>query len=235
MPQATTALFADLPAPAAITWPAPPALLDADLLVWAETVHGGLCASVVVASGTTVRLVALNGDACAHLFVLSADEPAERLDVERTLRARATTAREAGWRLLSGEGHTLATITHRSTGGPHAPVRATGAAPFARAIDRLELTRPIPSSLAFFQAVARDDDGAPVAGPAGSGASVSIRAEMPLVVLVANTPHPLDPRTGVAGGPLELLAWREHRTAGATARHPASRDVRGSADRAAHA
>ncbi|MGV8966728.1 MAG: DUF1989 domain-containing protein [Cellulomonas sp.] len=233
----TTALFAGRPAPPAIAWPAPPDLVDADLLVWAETVRHGACTSVVVASGTTVRLVDLDGDACAHLLVFNADEPTERLDVEHTVRAPQRPALTAGCRLLSGEGRTLATITHRSTGGHDATVSTTDAALFARAVARHELAhRQVPRSLAFFQSVSLDDDGVPVfGGPVGPGASVTIRAEIPLVVLVANAPHALDPRPDATCGPVELLAWRDSPTSAATARRPASRDVHGSADRARRA
>ncbi|MBC7551729.1 MAG: DUF1989 domain-containing protein [Cellulomonas sp.] len=237
MTLSTASLFAGPPAPPTIAWPAPPHLVDADLLVWAETVRDGACTSVVVASGTTVRLVDLDGNACAHLLVFNADEPAERLDVENTLRTPERLALTAGCRLLSGAGRTLATITHRSTGGHDASVSAADAALFARAVARHELaTHPAPRSLAFFRAVSLADDGAPVfGGPVEPGASVTIRAELPLVVLVANAPHPLDPRPDATSGPVELLAWRDSRTSGATARHPASRGVRGSADRAARA
>ncbi len=202
MPIPTPSLFAGLPAPRAIAWPAAPDLVDADLLVWAETVRDGAGTSVVVARGTTVRLVDLDGDACAHLLVFNADEPAERLDVEQTLRVPQRPALTAGCRLLSDEGRTLARIAHRSAGGLDVAVSTTDAL-FARAV--------------------------------GPGASMTIRAEVLLVFRVANAPHPLDPRPDATCWPMELLAWRDGRTTGATARRPASRAVRGSADRAARA
>lgn len=173
----------------------------------------------------------------AQLLVFNADEPAEWLDVVRTLRAPQHLALTAGCRLLSGAGRTLALITQCSAGGHDVSASVSDAALLARAAARHELDgRAIGRSLAFVQAVCLDDDGAPVfGGPVGPGASMTIRAELPLVVLVANAPHPLDPRPGTTSGPVELLAWRDSRISGATARHPASRGVRGSADRAARA
>ena len=44
-------------------------------------------------------------------------------------------------------------------------------------------------------------------GSAGPGAAVTLRAEVPLLLLVANTAHPLDPRE-FTSTPLEVLAWR---------------------------
>jgi uncharacterized protein YcgI (DUF1989 family) len=41
------------------------------------------------------------------------------------------------------------------------------------------------------------------------GAHVELRAELPLIVLVANVPHPLDPRDRYTGSTLEILAWRD--------------------------
>jgi uncharacterized protein YcgI (DUF1989 family) len=37
---------------------------------------------------------------------------------------------------------------------------------------------------------------------------VTLRAEQPLTVLIANVPHPLDPRPDYRCGPLEVTAWR---------------------------
>jgi uncharacterized protein YcgI (DUF1989 family) len=45
-------------------------------------------------------------------------------------------------------------------------------------------------------------------GSAGAGKVVEVVAEMPLLVLIANTAHPLDPRTAYTCTPLRVLAWR---------------------------
>lgn len=50
-------------------------------------------------------------------------------------------------------------------------------------------------------------------GSAGPGAFVVLRAEQPLTVLIANVPHPLDPRPEYVSTPLEVLAWRAAPTA----------------------
>jgi uncharacterized protein YcgI (DUF1989 family) len=74
--------------------------------------------------------------------------------------------------------------------------------------------RDVPPSLSFFQRVRVGDDGAlAFSGSAGAGASVTLRAELPLVVLIANVPHPLDPRDAYTCSALEVLAWRGAPTA----------------------
>jgi len=37
---------------------------------------------------------------------------------------------------------------------------------------------------------------------------VELRVELPLVMLIANVPHPLDPRSQYTCSPLDVLAWR---------------------------
>lgn len=49
-------------------------------------------------------------------------------------------------------------------------------------------------------------------GSAGAGTAVTLRAEQDLTVLVANVPHPLDPRPAYTCTSLEVLAWRARPT-----------------------
>ncbi|RYV49423.1 DUF1989 domain-containing protein [Pengzhenrongella frigida] len=197
--------------PRSTAWPPPPDLIDADRLVWAETVHAGGCTRLVVARGTTVRLTDLDGDACAHLQVYDADGAEERPGRLPPGRQGALTL---GSQLLSDQGNALATLTHDSTGRPGSSLGTTDLELFTRAAAKHGLgSRPLRPCLSFFQTVTRERDGTPVfAGPSAPGASVSIRAEMPLVLLIANTAHPLDPDPDCECGPLEVLAWRDYCT-----------------------
>ena len=61
-------------------------------------------------------------------------------------------------------------------------------------------------------------------GSAGPGRSVDLLAEMPLIVLVANTAHPLDPREEFTVGPLRVHAWRSTPTGPATRASPPPRN-----------
>ena len=67
--------------------------------------------------------------------------------------------------------------------------------------------------MSFFQGVRANPDGdLEWLGSAGPGASIELVAELPLIVLVANVPHPLDPREDYIVGPLQITAWASQPT-----------------------
>jgi uncharacterized protein YcgI (DUF1989 family) len=69
--------------------------------------------------------------------------------------------------------------------------------------------RDIPPSISFFKGVRVEADGTlRWDGAPSAGGVVTIRAELPLVVLLANVPHPIDPRPEYVSTPLGVLAWR---------------------------
>jgi uncharacterized protein YcgI (DUF1989 family) len=73
--------------------------------------------------------------------------------------------------------------------------------------------RDIPPSLSLFQGVRVEADGGlTFTGSAGAGTSVVLRTELPVIMLVANVPHPIDPRPGYTVTPLQVLAWRAQPT-----------------------
>lgn len=219
----------------ASAWPTPPDGVAAADLVWAETVAGGGYTHLSVARGTHVRLTDLDGDACAHVLAYNAEQPWERLNVADTVKVQWQVYLTAGHLLLSDQGRALASVVadtsgHHDTlfgtttrarnearygdGAAHGPSPA-GRELFALAAAKHDLTRrDLPPSVSFFQGVRVDDDGAPHhRGSAGAGACVTLVAELPLVLLVANTAHPLDPRERFTCTPLEVLAWRGEATA----------------------
>jgi hypothetical protein len=211
-------------------WPAVPDGVAAQDLTWAEVVGGGNYTNKLVARGTTIRLTDLAGDACAHVLLFNADQPWERLNVADTVKVPWQAYLSAGHPLLSDQGRVLATVVADDSGrhdalcgtssrarneeryGDGAP---QGPSPAGRELLLLAALkhglgpRDIPPSISFFQGVRVGDDGRlAFTGSAGAGASVTLRAELPLVVLVANVPHPLDPRPDYVVGPLRVHAWR---------------------------
>lgn len=218
----------------ASAWPAP-ADVAADRLVWAETVAGGGYTHKVLARGTTLRLTDLAGDACAHVLLFNADQPFERLNVADTVKVQWQVYPAAGQLLLSDQGRVLATVVADSSGrhdtifGTSTATRnaarygdgsAQGPTPAGRELFALAgaknglSRRDLPPSVSYFQGVTVDADGRPgFTGSAGAGASVTLRTEMPVIVLIANTAHPLDDRADYASTPLEVLAWADAPTA----------------------
>ncbi len=212
-------------------WPDPPAGVPGSQLVWAEKVAGGGYTSKVLARGTTLRLTDTEGDACAHLLLYNADQPWERLNVADTVKIPWQAYLGPGHPLLSDQGRVLATLV-TDTGAAHDALCGTspaarnaerygdgsagGPTPSGRALFTLAAAkhglepRDIPPSLSLFKKVRVGQDGGSLQyhGAAGPGEYVELRAELPLVVLIANVPHPIDPREQYACSSLELLAWR---------------------------
>ena len=189
----------------------------ADALVWAERVAGGSYTHKVVAAGTTVRLTDLDGDACAHLLLYRAGEPWERLNVADTVKVQWQAYLGEGSLLLSDQGRVLASVVSDSSGhhdalcGGSSRLRndtrygsgsAEGPTPAARELFLLAAAkhglgaRDLPPCCSLFQGVRVDPDSGALQwnGSCGGPSAVELRAELPLLVLIANTAHPLDAR-----------------------------------------
>ncbi|MDO0916233.1 urea carboxylase-associated family protein [Streptomyces sp. DT2A-34] len=217
-----------MPVVPARDWPAPPG--EAGRLVWAETVAGGNYTHRVLARGAQLRLTDLRGEACAHLLLYVADRPWERLNVADTVKVQWNAYLGENRLLLSDQGRVLASVVADTSGrhdalcGTSTLVRNTerygdGSAqspsPAGRELFKLAAAknglepRDLPPSLSFFQGVeVREDGTLGFTGSTGPGGSVTLRAEQDVTVLIANVPHPADPRTEYVSTPLEVLAWR---------------------------
>ena len=217
----------------AYTGDLPPGV-QADDLVWAETVPAGGYTSLVVAAGTRVRVRDTTGDACAHLLAFHSDLPVERLNVADTVKVQWQAFLTAGHLLLSDQGRALATIVEDTAGNRadaprHDALFGTstlarnaerygsgdvfGPSPagrelFALAAAKHGLTRrDLPPSVTFFEGVSVSDAGRPAFVGSSGPASITLVAELPLIVLLASTAHPLDPRPEFVAGPLDVVAW----------------------------
>jgi urea carboxylase-associated protein 2 len=220
--------------PAASYGPVPNSL-DPSRLVWAERVAPGGYAHRVLAPGTSVRLGDVEGEACAHVLLFRADQPWERLCVADTVKVQWQAYSGAGQLLLSDQGRVLATITADSSGchdsicgtttllgnverygsgSPEGPSPA-GRELFVLAAAKHGLApRDLPPSMSFFKGVKVDPSNGRLSwvGGCGGPSTLELRAEIPLLLLVANTAHPLDPRPAWVNSTLEVLAWTDSRT-----------------------
>ncbi|MEU1428365.1 DUF1989 domain-containing protein [Nocardia sp. NPDC005746] len=188
--------------------PSLPADIDAATVTFAQRIPAGGYANVVLARGTRVRLSDPEGGACAHVLLLRAESPWERLNVADTVKVPWQAYLGEGHPLLSDQGRVLATVLP-DTSGQHDTL--CGPSPAAR--QGLKMAgvkqgldpRDIGPTVSFFRGVRVASDGALTGtGGAGAGAAVDLLIHLPVTLLIANAEHPLDP-TPVT--PLEVVAW----------------------------
>jgi urea carboxylase-associated protein 2 len=216
--------------------------VPAERVLSEETLGPGGCAARRLPRGAMIRLTDVDGDACANVLVYNALRPVERLNVADTVKVQWQAYLGAGSLLLSDMGRVLMTIASDTSGVHDALCGSSnerrnrlkygaggvhGAYPNAR--DRFAVAlakfgaerRDIVPSIAFFKGADVAADGAlTFRSGAGAGTFVELRAEMPVLFAVANTPHVLDPRSDYRATALRLTAWRPG--AAATGDGPAS-------------
>jgi urea carboxylase-associated protein 2 len=218
--------MATIPASAAGEWPAE---AQTAKKLWAETVAGGNYTALSVARGALIELTDIYGDANAHIVAYNATDTSERLNVADTVKVQWQAYLGEGQLLLSDRGRALATIV-KDTSGKHDTFAGVStlegnrerygdgtaycATPAGRELLVLAAAkvglepRDIPPTVGLFKGYFVQPDGSLVAtGDASAGAKVVLRTELPLVLLIANAPHPLDAREGYHSTPLQIRIW----------------------------
>ena len=205
-------------------------------LLWDDVIGPGGDTSRVLPRGAVVRLTDLEGDACAGLLAYNAAQPLERLNVADTVKVQWQAYLGAGSLLLSDMGRVLLSV-HADTCGSHDALCGASTrlrneqqygdggvhGPHPNARDRFAVAlskhglarRDIVPNVNFFKGVTVETDGSLrfVGDASFPGAVVELRAELPVLLVVANTPHVLDPRPEYTAGPLRITAWTDHPTA----------------------
>jgi uncharacterized protein len=200
-------------------------------VVLSERLRGGETWSRVLRRGQRLTLTDLEGGASVAALFYNADDPSERYNMPDTLKAQHIARLTAGFVLYSDMGRVLVSVTH-DTLGWHDTItghgtRAQSDARYGRgtyqelrndwhkntrdnflvALGKHDLgKRDLGPNVNFFVKVAADLDGrlAWAAGHSRAGSSVELRAELNTLVVLSNTPHPLDPRTEYAPPPVGL-------------------------------
>jgi urea carboxylase-associated protein 2 len=208
-----------------------PASIDPQRLLWRETLAAGGYTSKILGRGARLKLEDLQGDACVSMLLFNAAAPVERLNVADTLKVQWNAYLGQGGLLLSDMGRVLASVLETDAPAPDAFCGASnpasnarkygdgfnhGAHPSARDRFALALAKhglgraDIHPCINWFKSVAVAADGAVSldAGPFAPGRGVTLRAEMDVIVVLANCPHVLDPRADYAVGPVRITAWR---------------------------
>jgi urea carboxylase-associated protein 2 len=200
-----------------------------------ETLRGGAMTSFVLRRGTTLRLTDPAGGANVSALLFNADMPLERYNMPDTLKAQFTAFLTAGRVLYSDMGRVLCSIPEDTCGWHDTLCGVIGAAKtqekygessyqkLRNAFHRsgrdnflVELAkhglgkRDLHANVNFFSKVTVDDAGNLHFVPDASapGSFVDLRAEMNVLVVLSNTPHPLAP-AGEWNPPDVTLAVRE--------------------------
>jgi urea carboxylase-associated protein 2 len=197
-------------------------------VLWEQVLGAGHAVAHRVRRDTMIRLDDPEGDACVHLLSFNAHDPSERFNPADTMKIPWQAYVGQGTLLLSDMGRILLTMID-DTSGRHDVLcggsnradneRRYGAGsvgsstPNARDLmaiagARLGLVRADigPCLNLFKQAVVAKDGSISLIGGVRPGGSVSLRAEMDLVVVLANTPHRLDDRSAYTATPVRVSA-----------------------------
>jgi uncharacterized protein len=220
MPTVPAGLASDLPA----------GVLPEDML-WEEIIGAGGYASKELTRGSRLRLVDLYGDSCVSMLVFNSERPVERLNVADTVKVQWNAYLQAERLLLSDMGRVLMSVlsddarTHDTFCGPtnertntRSYGQGTNWSQFPNARERLLLgaakfglgRKDLHPCVNWFKGVRVAPDGTTVwdGGPFAPHRSVVLRAEMNVVVVVANCAHVLDDRKQYTVTPARVSAWR---------------------------
>lgn len=198
---------------------------------WSITIRPGGKWSGVVGRGKLLRFTALEAGANVSLLLYNADDPTERYNMPDTLKAQHTAHLTRGHTLMSDNGRVLAAIVEDSLGW-HDTISAystreatdakygkssyqearnewlrSGEENFAVELVRCGLgIRDLVPNVNLFAKVACDDAGDMRYGVSHceAGATVTLRTEMDVVLVLSNTPNALDPRTAYPSVPVKL-------------------------------
>jgi urea carboxylase-associated protein 2 len=200
-------------------------------MILEESLRGGQMWSRVLRRGQTLRLTDVQGGAAVAALFYNAEEPSERYNMPDTLKAQHIARLTAGLVLYSDMGRVLCSVTE-DTVGWHDTITGHGTAAHGRSKfgegnyqelrnDRHRNTRDnflvelgkydlgkrdVVANVNFFVKVVVDGQGtlAFVPGHSKAGGFVELRAEMNTLVVLSNTPHPLDPSRVYAPKPVAL-------------------------------
>lgn len=192
-----------------------------------EVIPGGWYSTLRLARGRRLRLTAPSGRASVATLMWNAEEVSERLNPGDSMKIQWRAQLGLGDLLYSDMGRPMASILHDSGAGHDALVGASEPAGTAARYGDPDLRnsrdnfragaaklgldrRDIGGCVTFFAPITVEADGEFRWGGPGPapGASVTLRAEMDLLLVLSNCPHPLDPHPDYAPGPIELLVWR---------------------------
>ena len=196
-----------------------------------DILHPGQGWSRVLGRHQALTLTDTTGRACVGLLAYAARQPLERYNMPDSLKAQYTAFLTTGRVLMSDMGRVLLAITEDTCGwhdtltghGTQAEVDARWGVTtyqhqrneryrgtrenFLIELAKYDLGRAdLHANANLFAKVVTDEQGAFAFVPSNSrpGARVTLRSELEVLVVLSNTPHPLDPSPTYPCGPVEL-------------------------------
>jgi urea carboxylase-associated protein 2 len=217
-----------LPAPTALDGaPIPP-----DAVIHREQVPAGWYTTVRLRRGEALRIIDETGRSSVSVIGWRVEDTSERINCADTVKVQWSAAISKGRIILTDMGRVMLSLIEDASGAhdllvggstPASVLAAFGSPArntqenFLSAAAKIGLdVRDIPPCVTFFAPVTLDDAGRFrwQEGRKRPGDFVDLRAEMNLILVVSNCPHPLDPARPPAIGPVTLV---KHRAALASA------------------
>jgi uncharacterized protein len=202
---------------------------DEGLILAADTLVGGAMQSLLLKRGETLRLKALAENTNVSALFFNADQTLERYNMPDTLKAQHTAFLTKGHVLYSDMGRILVSVTEDTCGWHDTLCGSTDAAltkakygkstfqkdrndyyrngqdNFLTEMSKFGLgLRDLGPNVNFFSRVWADEHGDLYFDHQSSkpGQWVELRAEMNVLMILSNTPHPLEPNTSYAPPPV---------------------------------
>lgn len=192
-----------------------------------EEVPAHWYATVRLRRGEALRIVDDSGLSSVSLIGWREEDTSERINCADTVKVQWSAAISKGRVILSDMGRVFLSLIEDTSGahdllcGGSTPTSTAAAfgpmairnthENFLAAAAKLGLClRDIPSCATFFAPVSVDEKGRFVwnAGRKHPGDFVDLRAEMNLLLVLSNCPHPLDPARPASAGPITLVRHR---------------------------
>jgi urea carboxylase-associated protein 2 len=200
--------------------------IASEAVISREEVPAGWYATIALRRGEAVRIIDGSGHSSVALIGWRQDDTSERINCADTVKVQWSAAISKGRVILSDMGRVLLSLIE-DTSGAHdllvggstaASALAAFGAPrrntrdnFVAAAAKAGLRiRDIPPCVSLFAPVSVDAEGRFVwnGGRKRPGDFVDLRAEMDLVLVLSNCPHPLDPARPAAAQPISLVRFR---------------------------
>lgn len=199
--------------------------LDPALITWDEMIPGGAYWSYVVKRGTTMRIIAPEGSRGVSFLCYNADNLIERYNAADTAKIQFNAFLKKGMLLYSDMGRVLFSITedtcgyHDTLGGCSnlATNSKYGEGDYKNSRDNFLLAlikrnlgkKDIMPNLNLFTRIAVEPEGDLVWAEktAKPGDFIDLRAEMNVLVVLSNCPHPLDPNPTYNSKPIRAIIW----------------------------